>query len=246
MDLSPATDTVIEDEEAAEAADEPAASKARAEADGEEPSEDPEANSEDPEAEATEEAEASEEPEGRLGPGQALSDEELEQELLALLFASAETLSLQRLVQLLRRPARARVKAALETLTARLESEPLPVVLRPISGGWRLLTDPSQGDAVARLRKEPKPERISGAALETLAIVAYRQPVTKAEIEAIRGVQSGQMLRSLVDRRLVRVAGRAETPGAPLQYATSKEFLDRFGLADLKALPRDGELVQGS
>ncbi|MFT7542457.1 MAG: segregation and condensation protein B, partial [Gammaproteobacteria bacterium] len=140
----------------------------------------------------------------------------------------------------------ARVTAALETVAARLEASELPIVLRPISGGWRMLSDPAMGEVVARLRKEPKPERISGAALETLAIVAYRQPASKAEIEAIRGVQSGQMLRSLVDRGLIKVTGRAETPGAALQYGTTKDFLDRFGLASLKALPRDGELVQGN
>ena len=87
-------------------------------------------------------------------------------------------------------------------------------------------------------------ERVSPAGLETLAIVAYRQPVTKAEIEAIRGVQAGPVLRSLVDRGLVKVTGRADQPGAPLQYGTTREFLDRFGLASLKELPRDAELVR--
>ena len=94
-------------------------------------------------------------------------------------------------------------------------------------------------------RQGPAVERISPAALETLSIVAYRQPVTKAEIEAIRGVQAGPILRSLVDRGLVRVTGRADVPGHPLQYGTTKEFLDRFALAGLKELPRDGELAEG-
>ena len=90
----------------------------------------------------------------------------------------------------------------------------------------------------------PRARRISAAALETLAIVAYRQPVTKAEIEAIRGVQAGAILRTLVDRGLARVTGRANLPGSPLQYGTTKEFLDRFGLGSLKDLPRDGELTE--
>ena len=141
------------------------------------------------------------------------------------------------------RPHPARVRAALEALQEDFETSELPVVLRPIAGGWRLLSDPDQGEVVARLRKEPKTERITPAALETLAIVAYRQPVSKAEVEAIRGVQSGQMLRTLVDRRLVRVTGRADLPGSPLQYGTTREFLDRFGLSSLKDLPRDGELT---
>ena len=224
MDISPVTDTVSDVEQPAEEA---------AGAEAETPAE---------EAVPAQEAAVV----SKLGPGEELSDEELLGELAALLFACPEVLTLPRLAKLLRNPAAVRVKAALEALSERLASSGLPIVVRAISGGWRLMTDPAQGDAVARLRKEPKPEKISGAGLETLAIVAYRQPVTKAEIEAIRGVQSGQMLRSLVDRGLIKVAGRAETPGSPLQYATSKEFLDRFGLASLKDLPRDGELVQGS
>ena len=179
----------------------------------------------------------------RTGPGEALSDEELRRQAAALLFAAAEPIGLARLVQLLERPDRRRLQGLLQDLAQELASAPLPIVLREIQGGWRLFTDPAQAEVVARLHDAPKPERISSAALETLAIVAYRQPVTKAEIEAIRGVQSGPMLRTLVDRGLVRVTGRADQPGAPLQYGTTREFLDRFGLASLKDLPRDAELA---
>jgi segregation and condensation protein B len=161
---------------------------------------------------------------------------------VVLLFASSEPLTQARLVELLERPAPARVAAALEALRAELESSELPLVLQKVAGAWRILSDPEFAHVVNRLRAEPKPERISAAALETLAIIAYRQPVSKAEIEAIRGVQAGPVLRSLVDRGLVRIAGRADLPGAPLLYGTTKEFLERFGLAALKDLPRDGEL----
>jgi segregation and condensation protein B len=178
----------------------------------------------------------------RLGPGEEKSDEQLQREVAALLFASPEPLSSARLVELLERPAPPRVQAALERLQAALETSGVPVLLRKIGGAWRFLTDPELAGAVARLRAEPKPERISAAALETLAIIAYRQPVSKAEIEAIRGVQAGPVLRSLVDRGLVRITGRAELPGQPLLYGTTKEFLERFGLGALKDLPRDGEL----
>jgi segregation and condensation protein B len=159
-----------------------------------------------------------------------------------LLFAAAEPLSLARLVELLERPAPARVQAALEALAASMEAAGLPLVVQKVAGAWRLLSDPELAPVVARLRSEPKPERISAAALETLAIIAYRQPVSKAEIEAIRGVQAGPVLRSLVDRGLVRISGRAELPGQPLLYGTTKDFLERFGLGALKDLPRDGEL----
>lgn len=179
----------------------------------------------------------------RLGPGEALEDAELKEQAATLLFASSDPLSLGRLGRLLQDPERERVRRLLGELAEELAGSPLPIVLREIQGGYRLFTDPEQAEIVARLRSTPKPERVSAAALETLAIVAYRQPVTKAEVEAIRGVQAGPMLRSLVDRGLVRVTGRAEQPGSPLQYGTTREFLDRFGLARVKDLPRDAELA---
>ena len=177
-----------------------------------------------------------------VGPGDDLDDVELDRRLAALLFGSAEPLPLRRLVNLLERPKVPRVKEALARLRTTLAEGSLPLELQEIAGAWRVLTSPDQGEILARLKKTPKVERITAAALETLAIVAYRQPVTKAEVEAIRGVQSGPMLRSLVDRGLARVTGRADQPGAPLQSGTTKSFLDSFGLANLDQLPRDGEL----
>lgn len=202
----------------------------------------PEASEGEPTAEEAPEEEEASGPE--LGPGEAKSDDELADEAAALLFASPEPLGPGRLRTLLLKPDPARMKAILATLAERLEASPLPVRLCRIAGGWRLMTDPDHGEVLKRLQKDQKPERISAAALETLAIVAYRQPVTKAEIEAIRGVQAGAILRSLVDRGLARVTGRASLPGSPLQYGTTKEFLERFGLANLKDLPRDGELTE--
>lgn len=182
--------------------------------------------------------------EGEAGPGAALADRELENAVLALLFASPEMLSAQRLAQLLQGAPTARVRAAIDALRARLEAAELPLEIRELAGGYRVLSAVAQAETVARLARARKAEKISSAALETLSIVAYRQPVTKAEIEAIRGVQAGPVLRALVDRRLVRVSGRAEQPGSPLQYATTREFLDQFGLGSLKDLPRDTELVK--
>ena len=180
----------------------------------------------------------------RRGRGEERTDDELLAEAAGLLFASPEPLSDARLIELLERPDPARVKRVLVRLDEELKASPLPVGLRKIAGGWRILSDPALGDVVARLNRAPRPERISAAALETLAIVAYRQPVTKAEIEAIRGVQVGPVLRSLVDRGLARVTGRADLPGSPLLYGTTREFLERFGLASLGELPRDGELSE--
>ena len=116
--------------------------------------------------------------------------------------------------------------------------------LREVGGGWRLYVREEFDDLVSDFVGTQAPSRLSQAALETLAIVAYRQPVTKAEVEAVRGVQAGPILRTLVDRGLVRVTGRAEVPGAPLEYGTTKDFLDRFGLGSLEELPRDAELTR--
>jgi len=175
-------------------------------------------------------------------------DEPLPEELVrataALLLASPEALSVRRLADLLGGTKPKVVAAALGELGRRFEAAGLPFVVRELAGGWRLFTDPAMAEVVARLDASRKQEKISPAALETLAIVAYRQPVTKAEIEAIRGVQAGPILRTLVDRGLVKVAGRAEQPGAPLLYGTTPAFLDRFGLASLADLPRDGELAR--
>ena len=178
------------------------------------------------------------------GPGAALTDEELTDRVCALVFASPEPLSVGRLVKLLERPEPARVKAALDEVTERLKKSGLPLQMRAVAGGHTFFTTPELAETVARLSKDRKVERISPAALETLSVIAYRQPVTKAEIEAIRGVQAGPILRSLVDRGLARVVGRADVPGHPLQYGTTRTFLDRFGLMNLKELPRDSELAR--
>jgi segregation and condensation protein B len=200
-----------------------------------------------PETCAEEALQAAEEPTeepAAAGPGEALTDEELVRAVSALVFASPEPLGSTRLCNLLEGPRPARVAEALLEIGRRLEASGLPLELCQIAGGWRLMTSPDVSPAVSQLVKARKADKLSPAGLETLAVVAYRQPVTKAEIEAIRGVQCGPMLRNLVDRGLARVTGRADLPGAPLQYGTTKEFLDRFGMASLGDLPRDGELLK--
>ncbi|MFT4649524.1 MAG: segregation and condensation protein B [Glaciecola sp.] len=203
-----------------------------------------------PESESSEDVglagieEEEEEENPKLGPGDELDDDELVRRLAALLFVTVEPLSLGKLVKLLERPRKGRVKDALLILEQRLEAADLPMQVRSIKGGYGLMTAPEMGQVVQGLLSGPAVERVSAAALETLAVVAYRQPVTKAEIEAIRGVQAGPILRSLVDRGLVRVSGRADVPGNPLEYATTKDFLDRFGLQGVGDLPRDSELAR--
>ena len=197
-----------------------------------------------PELDLDSDAEDREAAPARAGPGSRLSEGELERQLAAVLFASPEALGLARLVALLERPRPAQVRAALGALRERLEASGLPFELRSIAGGWQLFTSADLAEVVERSGRQRREERVSPAAMETLAVVAYRQPVTKAEVEAIRGVQAGPILRSLVDRGLIRVTGRADVPGHPLLYGTTRRFLDSFGLMSLDELPRDGELLR--
>jgi segregation and condensation protein B len=108
--------------------------------------------------------------------------------------------------------------------------------------GWQLVTEPKFGRWVRQLYPESKPTRLSGPALETLAIIAYRQPITRADIEAVRGVAVDGMVNTLLERGLTRIAGRAEVPGRPLLYETTQYFLEHFGLRTLDELPNTTEL----
>jgi len=162
--------------------------------------------------------------------------------VLALVFSSPEPLTPARLAAVLGAEPRA-VRRALREARERLAGMPFDLV--DLGGGWRLLTRPEHEPWIARLKGLRRSERLSGAALETLALVAYRQPITKAEVETIRGVQAGPILRSLLERKLLRVVGRAPVPGRPIQYGTTREFLDRFGLASIEDLPRPDDVSRG-
>jgi len=110
------------------------------------------------------------------------------------------------------------------------------IVLQETAGGFQFRTRPEYAEWVRRLSRN-KPFRFSRAALETLAIIAYRQPITRAEIEYLRGVDSGGVLKTLLDKHLVRILGKKDVPGRPLIYGTSRDFLELFGLKDLSGLP---------
>lgn len=117
--------------------------------------------------------------------------------------------------------------------------------IEQVAGGWQVMTLPQYADVLAALHKTKSQSKLSPAAMETLAIVAYKQPVLRAELEAIRGVACGETLRSLMERHLVKIVGRAEEIGRPMLYGTTKQFLEIFGLASLKDLPKVEELRQG-
>ncbi len=136
----------------------------------------------------------------------------------------------------------AEVAAALEQL--KIEYIEQQRAFQPIekAEGWQLATDPQYAQWVRELFPAPKPARLSAPALETLAIIAYRQPITRADVEAVRGVNIDGVLQTLMERGLVKIGGRAEIPGRPLLYETTQFFLDHFGLRNLEELPNVEEL----
>ena len=156
--------------------------------------------------------------------------------LEGLLFVSDEPLAASVLAQALdvdRRTA----EALCERLQRELQDRGSGLVLRNVAGGWRLFTHPDSTATVERFVLSSRQARLTKAALETLAIVAYKQPVTRHQISGIRGVNSDGVLRALVDRELVEEAGRDQAPGRPVLYATTPRFLERLGLPSLAALP---------
>jgi segregation and condensation protein B len=162
-----------------------------------------------------------------------------------MLFASGRTLGATRIGRALNVET-ALVQAALEELAAAWKAREGAVELAEIGGGYRFLTRPEFHEDVALLRPGQGPERLSPAALETLAVVAYRQPIARADVEAVRGVQAGPLLRLLQERDLIRIAGRSSEPGHPLLYGTTRRFLDHFGLKSLKALPDLKDLLESA
>ncbi|MFB3738971.1 MAG: SMC-Scp complex subunit ScpB [Candidatus Velamenicoccus archaeovorus] len=156
--------------------------------------------------------------------------------LEALLFVSDEPLSSAAIAQILETD-RAGVDRLCEELAGSYEERGAGLVLRAVAGGWRLTTHPDAAPAVERFVLSSRHARLTKAALETLAIVAYKQPVTRHQVSAIRGVNSDGVLRALVERGLVDEVGREEGPGRPLLYGTSPTFLERLGLPSLSALP---------
>lgn len=154
----------------------------------------------------------------------------------SLLFASGTPLSLKRLVDVLDGPTAKELKAAVERLMADYNRPGRGVQLLAVAGGFQFRSAPAHAEWVRALLRE-RPARLGRAALETLAIVAYKQPATRAEIEAVRGVDADSALTTLLSKRLIRIAGRKEAIGRPLVYATTPEFLEAFGLNDLDQLP---------
>src|SRR5262249_42764759 len=153
----------------------------------------------------------------------------------SLLFVADKPLSVQQLQECtgIDRPA---LQQALAELAEAGREGAGGIVLAEVAGGWQLRTDPSSAEYVRRLLRV-KPQRLTRAAVETLAIIAYRQPVTRPEIEDVRGVDSGAVVKALLERKLIKILGRKEEVGRPILYGTTREFLEFFGLRELASLP---------
>jgi segregation and condensation protein B len=160
----------------------------------------------------------------------------------ALLFASEAPLSAADLARADEALDEERVEAAVAELRAEYDREARAFTIVELAGGWQMLTRPEFAPILERFDTVPGAPRLSGPALEALAIVAYRQPVGRAEVEDIRGVGSGGVLRTLLERGLVEVVGRGEGLGRPLLYGTTSFFLQHFGFRSLDELPRSEEL----
>lgn len=165
-----------------------------------------------------------------------MSENNLMQIVESILFVSDTPLSLDRLYAMLEEFEREDIRTAVAAITAACHSGNRGIELVQVAGGYQFRSRSEFADYIRRLKKL-KPTRFSPSALETLAIIAYRQPVTRSEIEYFRGVDSGGVIKSLLDKKLVKIIGKKDIPGKPLIYGTTREFMEVFNLKDLASLP---------
>ena len=173
----------------------------------------------------------------------------------ALLFASREPVDSKKIAKIIRKVSKredadqdlcsvkyTEIDEVIDKLNKGYDRKKSPYLIQERSTGWRIYTRIDYASYIRELFPDQKPTRLSAPALETLAIVAYRQPITKAAIEAVRGVNVDGVLQSLIERGLVSIAGRSDLPGKPFLYETSRNFLEHFGIKDVEDLPNSAEL----
>ncbi|HPW17822.1 MAG TPA: SMC-Scp complex subunit ScpB [Candidatus Aminicenantes bacterium] len=169
---------------------------------------------------------------------------DLENLVEALIFVSQEPVTLERLQAVLEGVPAADIRAAVDALAAGYEEGGRGIHIVRAGGGWLFATKPAHDREVRRLLQIERRSRLSPAGLETLAAIAYRQPVTQSEVSAIRGVDSTGALKTLLEKKLVKIVGRKKAPGSPLVYRTSDEFLLYLGLDSLDELPSEEEIAR--
>ncbi len=162
----------------------------------------------------------------------------------ALLFVADEPLSASKIAQTVTGLDAREVRRLIDQLRSEYEAEGRPFTIEELAGGYRMLTRSEFHPYLKVLFRQPREVRLSSAALEALAIVAYKQPLNRAEVEAIRGVDCSGVLQRLLEYRLIKIVGRSEELGRPLLYGTTREFLEHFGLGSIRDLPNVQELIQ--
>lgn len=173
-----------------------------------------------------------------------MTDKELRAAIEAIVFAASDTVSINDLVSALPDATRESVEAAAEDLRVAIEENFGGFILESVAGGFRLATRPEMDPHLRKFFSRRNETRLSMAALETLAIVAYRQPITSPEVAEIRGVNSSGVLRTLLERKLIRIAGRKNVVGSPFLYRTTRDFLVHFGLQTIQDLPKLDEFAE--
>lgn len=166
--------------------------------------------------------------------------------LEALLFSTHHPLTGGRLSELLELDSTKPLRKAIKALNAQYEQTGRAFRIEQVAGGYQMLTLPEYGEYLQKLHQKDADAKLSKSALETLAIIAYKQPILRAEIESIRGVACGETVRSLMEKHLVKIAGRAELPGRPILYGTTKRFLEIFGLNSIKDLPQSDDQTKSA
>ena len=173
-----------------------------------------------------------------------MNPQEIQAALEAIIYAADEPASLEQIAGALGME-KVEARAALDMLVAAYQTDDRGIEVRKVAGGWKFYTKPQHHDAVRKFIKSLQPPlRLTMPALETLAVIAYKQPVTAPEINDIRGVNVGGVIKTLLEKRLITTAGRKEVIGRPILYRTSKQFMIRFGLSDLDELPSLKEFEQ--
>jgi len=159
-----------------------------------------------------------------------------------LLFAVHEPISVRKISEAVEGTDAKQIKEIIQQLREEYDTQDRAFQIEEIANGFQLLSRPEYHEWISKIRKKTGEAKLSQAAVETMAIIAYKQPIIRADVEAIRGVQSGQMIRTLVEKGLVKIVGRDEVLGRPLLYGTTKKFLEHFGLKSIKDLPKTEEL----
>ena len=170
------------------------------------------------------------------------SPDEVKRIVEALLFAVQEPISIRKISEIIEGAEAKEIREVIQQLREEYDTHDRVFQVEEIANGFQLLSRPEYHEWISKIRKKSGESKLSQQALETLSIIAYKQPIIRAEIEAIRGVQSGQMIRTLIEKGLVKITGRDEVLGRPLLYGTTTKFLDHFGLKSIKDLPKVEDL----